>query len=361
MCKWLSLLILFLFMSACAKMAAPEPPLKRIPLPATQVQARQEGAQIFVECVLPSRNIDGSSIQSYRKIEISEGILPQNAASSTLQDDVTLLQVLEGPDLDKRIQQRHFLTKIPDVVKRIAGSDRPYTGMISLSIRFQNERSHWSAPTLSSHIPVGRIAAAPSNLGLSMDKNGIYLKWNPPKQNCDGSEPAIYDGTLIFQRELPNGPVEQIAKITGDETAFTQTNFRFDRRAEYAVGFFRMTAGGMIQSGLSSWEEIDTRDVYSPDTPTGLNVVLEARHIKLIWNPVLDPDIAGYHVFRRSGLEEKLQNLNSKPVTYPSYTDMNADPGKSYYYRVAAVDHHGNRRAMSVEVLYDPKNKKRGD
>jgi fibronectin type 3 domain-containing protein len=109
------------------------------------------------------------------------------------------------------------------------------------------------------------------------------------------------------------------------------------------------------------------KDTFPPKPPTGLAAVPneatgtpdhaspDQASIDLSWEPNTDPDLAGYIVYRQlvdatGALTGPAIRLNPTPLPGPAYRDQTAIVGKSYAYRVTAVDTVGNESAPSADV-----------
>jgi fibronectin type 3 domain-containing protein len=97
-------------------------------------------------------------------------------------------------------------------------------------------------------------------------------------------------------------------------------------------------------------------DVYPPAAPTQLiatPVPTEngtPAHVDLSWAINPETDLAGYNVYRSDQSGVPGTRLNSQPLPTPTIRDMNAVPGRSYFYTVTAVDRTGNESAASAAV-----------
>jgi len=82
----------------------------------------------------------------------------------------------------------------------------------------------------------------------------------------------------------------------------------------------------------------DTRDVFPPKAPEGLLVLREEGGNRLVWNPSLARDLAGYRLYAKDGGGEwrRLADALSDPAFY----DAAAPAGRTY--GVTAVDAAGN-------------------
>ena len=94
------------------------------------------------------------------------------------------------------------------------------------------------------------------------------------------------------------------------------------------------------------------KDLVPPPPPTGLTALVETAGVRLVWDPVDAPDLAGYKVYRTEGTGiEQLRPIGTIPltpvqlVTATNYRDTSVAHGISYYYEVVSVDKTGNESA----------------
>jgi hypothetical protein len=75
----------------------------------------------------------------------------------------------------------------------------------------------------------------------------------------------------------------------------------------------------------------------------------QAGGVRLDWSTSeVDPDLAGYIVYRSSSEERGFQPLNAQPVATNTYVDARALPGETYWYAVSARDIHQNESKRSA-------------
>lgn len=350
--RLLPAILLLTTLAACARVGAPLPPLKREPPPVADLTAAQEGGELVLRGRLPEANSDKSPIQGYRRFEVA-GVERPSGTTAEAFEGVSLLPMASWEDaalascLD--MAKRRFEVRIP-ILDRFGHAE----GMLAVRVRFQNEREHWSPWSGLLLQPVGRVAMPPENLAARQDAEGIHFQWVPAAANFDGTHPAAADGVQFLRRELPQGAVEPAGEATAPATTFTVTDFRSDARYAFAAAAFRRIGQTVIRGGLTPWVEVDTKDIYPPPAPVGLAIVVEEGKIRLIWDPVASPDLAGYLVFRRDGPGQESRQQTPDPVTDPTWTDPAANPAEAHWYRVVAVDSHGNRSQYSEEAAYEP-------
>ena len=91
------------------------------------------------------------------------------------------------------------------------------------------------------------------------------------------------------------------------------------------------------------------KDLTPPPTPASLETLVEPNAVRLVWNPVEAPDLAGYRVYRTEGIGHETQvrevgtiPLLPAPITTTFFVDSRTDAGIAYRYHVTAVDRSGN-------------------
>jgi hypothetical protein len=94
------------------------------------------------------------------------------------------------------------------------------------------------------------------------------------------------------------------------------------------------------------------KDVFPPAAPAGLTGLYTSAAVDLIWTPNLEPDLAGYNLYRREAGQQVVR-LNSELVRSAFYRDTSATPGRHYVYRITAEDLNGNESPPSSEVEVD--------
>ena len=104
-----------------------------------------------------------------------------------------------------------------------------------------------------------------------------------------------------------------------------------------------------IESEPSPIAGANFKDLVAPPPPTGLTALVETGAVRLVWDPVDAPDLAGYKVYRTEGTGiEQLRPIGTIPLTpvqlltATNYRDTGVNAGISYYYEVVSVDKTGN-------------------
>jgi hypothetical protein len=91
-------------------------------------------------------------------------------------------------------------------------------------------------------------------------------------------------------------------------------------------------------------------DTVPPLPPVGLTATPGKRKITLTWTANVEPDLAGYNVYRSNSATGTFTKLNTSLLTSATYTNSGLKTGTTWYYRVTAVDTSNNESAASATV-----------
>jgi predicted phage tail protein len=203
--------------------------------------------------------------------------------------------------------------------------------------------------------PAAKIAEPPGNVRKEESESAITIRWDPPKQNIDGSTPVNLLGYNVYriiasQTEIGQTPVNQ-GLITVPE--YRDRNFKFGEKYTYVVRSVSLgTLARPVESLNSGSVEATPVDIYPPSTPTGLSIAAAPGRLSLFFAANPEPDVAGYLVYRSTdpNAPRPWTLLTQTVLTRTTFTDENVDPGKTYYYYVVAIDALGNKSQPSEVV-----------
>ena len=100
-------------------------------------------------------------------------------------------------------------------------------------------------------------------------------------------------------------------------------------------------------------DEPKAADTAAPATPSGLAARGYERHIELSWQPNAEPDLLRY-VISRSSDGQSFTPIAIQKGHLGRYVDFLGAPGRTAFYRIAAVDAAGNESlAVSGGIRYD--------
>jgi len=127
---------------------------------------------------------------------------------------------------------------------------------------------------------------------------------------------------------------------------------------EYATGCEPGDADYDIDVDLLDFADVQLAftgpGTMAPAAPTGLLAVGQLHAVSLDWNDNVEPDLAGYNVYRADTAGGPYALLNGTLLTASSYQDTAVVDGTPYYYVVTAEDTWGNESAASNEASAAP-------
>ena len=373
--------VLLLLVLACGKRGDPHPPVPAIPQATTDLVVAQRGTKLILSWSYPSLTTSGEKLGSIRRVVLYRYVEPLPAAQPA-RDPKTLLP----GDIDPTIPTAVALfAKIPPIgpmqfgklrerVDSIEGdalanatvgarllyedntplqtSDgRPVR--IDYAVVTEGQEAKSNASNIASIVPVD-VTAAPAGLTVTPKAEGVVLNWTAPgKGIVIGYDVFRYPATEELEDLATPVNSTPITKTTfTDVPAYGEYNYRVASVA--AIGPPRLT------SERSEPARTTFKDLSPPPTPTGLNVLVETKTLRLVWDAVTAPDLAGYRVYRSeyAGPTRKLAGrllFTPQLIKETNWSDV-PDPGIEYTYEVTAVDKSGNESAPAkTDYVFVPK------
>ncbi len=193
----------------------------------------------------------------------------------------------------------------------------------------------------------GRDSTLPTikNIKTLSDVGAIAFEWERvDDERVRGI--AVYreekDGEKFVFREIAYLTNPQTTHFV-DEKLIPETNYRYIFRS---IGFTHYSADSAIVSAKTSFIDAVESVFASNDYP---------KQVKLIFSPHPNPSISHYLVQREiDGTFKTIALVNHRLM--PEYFDMNLDDGKTYKYRIVAIDQAQNPSRPSKVVTAQTKN-----
>jgi len=364
-----------MLLMACGKRGDPHPPVPVIPKATSDLVVAQRGAKVILSWSLPSLTTAGQKLGGIRRIVLYRYIeelpvaQPPPDPKTLLPGDIdptvpTAISLFAkvppiGPQQFTRLRQRLDSIEGSDLPSATVGSKLVYEDSPSFhTADGRPVRLDYAAVTegLTAKSEMSNIASIvaidvpmpPDSLAAAAQPAGIVLTWNAPTKSLTSAEKPRIVGYNVY-RTAPGQTIDELsAPINASpvsKTTYTDTPAYGTH--QYVVTAVASTAP-RVESDPSAPASAQFKDLVAPPPPTGLTALVETNAVRLIWDPVSAPDLAGYRIYRTEGTG--LQELKivariplvAQPVAQTNYTDTTIARGISYFYEVSAVDKSGN-------------------
>ena len=180
-----------------------------------------------------------------------------------------------------------------------------------------------------------KVPQAPLGLrALGGQARRISLSWNTNPEK-DIKRYVIYRGDEAGKR------YEKITAELGDKTDFIDTKL-----AHGTTYYYRMRAIDVdgLESELSDTVSATTKAL--PESPKGIKAEGGRGKVTISWEAHPEADIRRYHIYKKIALGFK----KSGSTQGLSYEDENLKDGKTYTYKITAVDKDGLESPFSQEI-----------
>jgi hypothetical protein len=354
----------------CASPDLPTPRHAIIPVPVSDLSARQVGDTVILNFTLPTTSTDQQPLADLPSVEIYRN-LPQGAAtapkaaaknrSAAQPVDAIPFETIEQYRKNGRIE---FPDKLdPGELAKESGTDLVYT------VRTRVSQAKASADSNAVTLRVYPPPATVQDVRATLTETGLLLEWRTAQEEGRALAGKA-DGFRIYRAEVDPATAEAAtsdpsqAKLIAPpllltqttETQYRDTTLQFGHTYFYNIHRVMQFGAVAVESADSAPAVLMARDIFPPAAPQGLEAVVEPAtngmpaSNELTWTINTEPDLAGYNVYRSEQAETPGQKQNTELLLVPTFRDMSVVPGKSYFYRVGAVDQSGNESALSSPV-----------
>lgn len=186
---------------------------------------------------------------------------------------------------------------------------------------------------------------APTILSSYGIKGGAVIKVKATDPETSGVRIYRNDGStarMVAVSDLIKVPDSMIV-------VFHDTSLTLSGRMTYTYGA-KAESSSFIESALSATAFVRPLIIDPPSDPTTFTAYYEDGMVKLFWENMeeRDPGIAGYQVWRKENNPYTLLHPEYVILKVNYYNDSTIEPGKTYSYRISAVDIDGNMSASGI-------------
>jgi hypothetical protein len=375
------LAVVFLFaVVACGKRGDPHPPVPIIPKATTDLLVAQRGPKVLLSWSYPSLSTAGKSMTGIRRVVVwrtteelpvtqpprdINNLLPGDV-DPTVPPAVQLFSKIPTPGAPQFLKLRTRVDSIEGANlpaasngARLSYEDAPpfHTTdgrpiRLTYAVVTEGTSANGDLSNLVSIVPL-EVPVAPPELSAVPRREGVVLTWTAPETSLGGMKKPHIAGYNVyrFPHEQPAGEFATPVN-TAPITTTTYTDNPPYGPHDYFVTALAATGTPRIESDPSPIAGATFKDLIPPSPPTGLTALVETAGVRLVWDSVDAPDLAGYKVYRTEGSGiDQLRAVGTVPLTpiklltATNYRDTSVARGISYYYEVVSVDKSGNESA----------------
>lgn len=332
--------------SSCGQPGAPQPPSLELPRAVDDLAASRKADRVTLRWTPPNRFIDGRILRREGPTRICRTPAQSPVATCTV---VGTIQA--PPDIPKGKARTRSPQEYTDLLPPTFLQQSP-DGGVMYAVEVLNR--HGRSVGLSNQVAISTAPAlsAPAQLTAHVGENGITLTWQPV------AAPQVSGVGFAYQisRRGESGGFAAIGTVPIDQSRYLDQTFEWEKKFDYRVEVVTESARDkrtLVEGADSETVNVFARDVFPPAQPREVQAVFsgpgQQRFIDVSWAPNLEPDLAGYNVYRRAEGSAAMR-LNPQLLTAPSFRDEHVEPGKTYTYSVSAVDLRGNESPKSADA-----------
>jgi fibronectin type 3 domain-containing protein len=361
-------IVFFLVLDGCGAPGEPVPPAPPVAVAISDLTAHQAGDGVQLTFTMPGRSITGDRLLSTPAVEVLRG-----AAKPDGSPDLKSLRVVDT--IPGALAEKYFVGDklqftdplTPEETKAQWGKLVIY----AVRTRLSQKRTSANSNIISLHIfPVpGRVVSVEARV----TEPAIELSWAAVNHTSAGDPLTLAAHYNIYRAELGsdlmdlanhdvsqlnlNGKLQLLA--SQPKESYSDKSFEFGKTYAYIVRSVLDRDSVPLESADSSPAIVTPRDVFPPAVPQAISAAVlpgetdNAPVVDLSWSINVEPDFAGYRVYRSEQPDTKGQLLTQELLPTPAYRDTSVQVAHRYWYVVTAVDRAGNETAPSPPALVE--------
>ena len=361
----------------CASPGAPQPPSLRLPQLVENLSAIRKGNRVVLIWTPPAETTDRLPMRwpSITRVCRVVNEFPIRQCGEPVARIKSSDLVSESPG------GRTPLVSFEDVLpaELIAPGGTSAENLATYALELVNERGRSAGLSNQVRISLAPAIPPPASFRAMLDAQGPLLRWEM------GATAPLSPGTFclvrIYRRvtasrrptasaghsAAPGADFELIAeqpcRFGGSEAR--DSSFEWEQEYDYKAAAVAVIAASarpifQVEGDDSQPAHLLAHDVFPPAVPTGLQAVYSSvgqkPFIDLTWTPNSESDLAGYIVYRRTGVPsagvgggpgQVFVQVSPSLLKAPAWRDNDVQAGQTYVYAVSAIDVRGNQSARS--------------
>jgi hypothetical protein len=316
--------LFFLGLEGCGYVGPVLPPSPQLPLAVTDLTAVERGDQLVIGFSTPARTTDNLPVKQFSELDLRIGPDIRPFDFDRWKDTATRYELVPPPPADP---DNPLAVAISKNVSAAGWVGKRVTVAVRTAIRKKDHYSAWSNRVV---LDVIAPLQPPSVTDTSTAK-GVELTWEKTG--------AALEYRIYRKGPDPNPPVQLgISKID----SFLDTTSQYDTPYEYTI----VAVSANAESLPSRPVHVTTKDIFPPSVPASVTALAAPNSIEVSWQRSPEADLKGYLVYRsvNGGAFEPIGSL----LNLPTFSDHQVEHGKTYAYRIAAVDQKNNTSDRST-------------
>ena len=362
------LLFISFLTAGCGAPGEPQPPTPPVPQVIADLSAKQAGDGVLLTFTMPGKSTLGERLQQVPTFEVLRGALRADGTPDP--KSFRVVDTVPGV-LVARYSQRgqvQFIDPVSPADPQIR-SGQPF--VYRVHTLFSAKRPSPDSKDVTLHLyPVAeRISALDANV----TEQGIDLKWPGPMHTSAGEPLPSVQEYHVYRGELDpataslaasdplqakwKSPLLQLGVTT--TTDYRDSGFDYGKTYAYLVRSVIGSPAGALESSDSPLTIVTPKDTFPPAAPEALVAAVQpgatpgSVAVELSWSINVEPDLAGYRVYRSEQEGVRGALLTPELLPSPAYRDNSVQTGQRYWYVVTAVDRSGNESVPSPAVAVD--------
>jgi hypothetical protein len=357
-----------LVMTGCGAPQEPIPPTPPVAVVISNLTARQAGDGVQLTFTMPGRSITGDRLLSTPAFEVLRGTTKPDGSP-----DLKSLRVVDT--IPGALTEKYFVgDKVQFTDPLTPEETNAQEGkMVIYAVRTRLSQKRASA---NSNIISLRIFSPPARVAsieARVTEPAIELSWAAVNRTSAGDPLTVAVRYNIYRAELDaastnlakpdvsqlnlNGKLQLLAPQP--EQTYSDKSFEFGKTYAYIVRSVIEGNNTSLESADSTPIIVTPRDTFPPAVPQAISAAVlpgetdNSPVVDLSWSINVEPDFAGYRVYRSEQPDTKGQLLTTELLPTPAYRDTSVQPSHRYWYVVTAVDRAGNESAPSPLALVE--------
>jgi hypothetical protein len=362
------LICIFLLAAGCGAPGEPQPPTPPVPQAIADLTAKQAGDGVLLTFTMPGKSTLGERLQQVPTFEVLRGTVQPDGTPDP--KSFRVVDTVPGT-LVARYSQRgqvQFIDPVSPTDPQLR-SGQPF--VYRVRTLFSPKRPSLDSKEMT--LRLYPVAERISSLDASLTEQGINLKWATPTRTSAGEPLSAVQEYHVYRGELDpatagaaasdplqakwKSPLLQLGATT--TTDYRDSGFDYGKTYAYFVRSVIASPAGVLESSDSPLAIVTPKDTFPPAAPQGIVAAVQqgttpgSVAVELSWSINVEPDLAGYRVYRSEQEGARGALLTPELLPSPAYRDNSVQSGQRYWYTVTAVDRSGNESAPSLAVAVE--------